>query len=212
MKCMGSRCSYRSMTFPFLPVSRNISWSGRSSPISSWPSGLISVYVVDETRKILRSPSRLELGVSWVRQNNKSCHRQSWWHDEIQRPDSRIRGKHAPTSQLGWVFYGIYRTLPEIFRQWGGISCVAGASERKVWIRSMKMDLYPNLYTILVAPPGISKSVALYCWKCSGELETITWHRNPCPRPLWWMSNDAKRTKTIIGPDPVHMEFNSLRS
>jgi len=49
-------------------------------------------------------------------------------------------------------------TSPEIFRRWAAISAISGALERKVWVRTMGSELYPNMYVILVAPPGIGKS------------------------------------------------------
>jgi hypothetical protein len=51
-----------------------------------------------------------------------------------------------------------YITSPSIFRKWGAISCIAGALERKVWVESQGERKYPNLYTILVGPPGVGKS------------------------------------------------------
>lgn len=42
---------------------------------------------------------------------------------------------------------------------WCGVSAVAGALRRRVWIDQAYFQWYPNLYIILVAPPGIvSKS------------------------------------------------------
>lgn len=49
-------------------------------------------------------------------------------------------------------------TSPELFRKWAAISAISGALERKVWVRTMGSYLYPNMYIILVAPPGIGKS------------------------------------------------------
>lgn len=49
-------------------------------------------------------------------------------------------------------------TSPPIFRKWAGISAIAGALERKVWLTSMGSKLYPNMYVILVAPPGVGKT------------------------------------------------------
>lgn len=43
---------------------------------------------------------------------------------------------------------------PSIFHLWSGISVVAAALERKVWVRLMYENIYPNMYIILVAPPG----------------------------------------------------------
>lgn len=50
---------------------------------------------------------------------------------------------------------------PRIFRQWAAISAIAGALERRVWVRSSGGVLYPNLYVLLVAPPAVGKSQAI---------------------------------------------------
>lgn len=50
---------------------------------------------------------------------------------------------------------------PEIFRLWSGIAALAGAMERRVWIETARSKLFPNLYTLLVAPPGVGKSQAI---------------------------------------------------
>ena len=51
---------------------------------------------------------------------------------------------------------------PPLLRRWAAISYVAAAMERKMWVRTMGADLYPNLYTFLVGPPGVGKGVALH--------------------------------------------------
>lgn len=49
---------------------------------------------------------------------------------------------------------------PDIFRVWAGISCLAGAMERRVWARVVGHAFtYPNLFVALVASPGIGKGV-----------------------------------------------------
>jgi len=48
---------------------------------------------------------------------------------------------------------------PDIFRLWAAISLVGGALERRVWIRSPYGYTFPNLYVMLVAPPGVGKLV-----------------------------------------------------
>lgn len=50
---------------------------------------------------------------------------------------------------------------PPIFRKWAGISILSSVLERKVWVRTKGSDLYPNLYVILVGPPGVGKSAVL---------------------------------------------------
>lgn len=47
---------------------------------------------------------------------------------------------------------------PEIFRKWAGISIISSVLERKVWSKSKGSLLFPNLYVVLVAPPGVGKS------------------------------------------------------
>ena len=47
---------------------------------------------------------------------------------------------------------------PLIFRKWAAITILAGALERKVWVHTKGSNLYPNMFTILVGPPGVGKS------------------------------------------------------
>ena len=45
---------------------------------------------------------------------------------------------------------------------WSGVSAVAGALRRRVWIDQAYFKWYPNFYIVLVAPPGIvSKSTTV---------------------------------------------------
>lgn len=51
---------------------------------------------------------------------------------------------------------------PQDFRFWSGISTIAGALRRRVWIDMRKYQWTPNFYIILVGPPGIAtKSTAM---------------------------------------------------
>lgn len=70
---------------------------------------------------------------------------------------------------------------PEIFRLWSGITAVAGALERRVWIEASRGVIYPNLYTLLVGRPGVGKSQAI----------ARTYD-------LWYATNDLK-----VAPDSV---------
>lgn len=62
-----------------------------------------------------------------------------------------------------WIegFYDYTNKLPSppLFRKWAAISTIAGALERKVWVRSMGSNLYPNLYVVIVGEPGVGKTV-----------------------------------------------------
>ena len=71
------------------------------------------------------------------------------------------------TRRLGnWIeAYQEYTEIlpsPLLFRKWVGIFFVAAAMERKVLVRTMGSQLYPNLYVLLVGPPGIGKGQAIH--------------------------------------------------
>lgn len=50
---------------------------------------------------------------------------------------------------------------PEHFRRWAAYSAIAGVVERRVWSILRGKFCYPNLYVLLVARPGIGKTVAI---------------------------------------------------
>ena len=76
-----------------------------------------------------------------------------------------MTGNKVPRKLGSWIesFLEYTEILPSpvIMRRWAAISYVAAAMERKVWVRTMGSDLYPNLYTFLVGPPGVGKGVAI---------------------------------------------------
>lgn len=57
-----------------------------------------------------------------------------------------------------------------MFRLWAGITALSAAAERRIWTRTEQSELYCNLYTLLVAPPGVGKGMAI------GPVEKM-WHR-----------------------------------
>jgi hypothetical protein len=61
----------------------------------------------------------------------------------------------------GWlkdyVYYTAGHEAPEDFHVWVAITIVGACIRRKAWFDNVFYNLYPNLYTILVAPPGIGK-------------------------------------------------------
>lgn len=54
-----------------------------------------------------------------------------------------------------YMEYAQYSEAPKHMHFWTGVSVVAGALRRKVWIDMAYFRWYPNFYIILVAPPGI---------------------------------------------------------
>ena len=76
-----------------------------------------------------------------------------------------------------WIEQFCYLTnvsgAPEIFRVWSGISAVAAALERRVWVDVGLGPLYPNMYVILVSPPGIGKTeLTSRVWNILDSLST----------------------------------------
>jgi len=51
--------------------------------------------------------------------------------------------------------YASFGEAPRHMYFWAGVSAVAGALRRKVWIDQAYFKWYPNFYIVLVAPPGI---------------------------------------------------------
>lgn len=96
----------------------------------------------------------------------------------------------APSHWTDWVsgFMGLTEgiTAPEIYRQWCGIAAVAGALERRVWAITSKKQLFPNLYTLLVGPPGVGKTVSI-----------------DYVRDLWYAARIPPNTRFRIAPDSL---------
>lgn len=51
--------------------------------------------------------------------------------------------------------YSAYSEAPDIMNFWTGVSTIAGALRRRVWIDQLKFKWYPNFYIVFVGPPGI---------------------------------------------------------
>jgi hypothetical protein len=72
-----------------------------------------------------------------------------------------VGGRKLPSWIEGFVRYTEGTQSPEIFRKWAAVSIIAGALERKVFLKVFKRTLYANLYVILVGGPGVGKTDAL---------------------------------------------------
>jgi hypothetical protein len=54
-----------------------------------------------------------------------------------------------------YVQYASFSEAPARLHYWCGVSAIAGALRRHVWIDQGYYQWYPNFYVILVAPPGV---------------------------------------------------------
>jgi hypothetical protein len=113
----------------------------------------------------------------------------------------------------GFEEYTIYTGSPARLRRWAGIACLAGALEQRVWVHTKNSPLYPNLYTILVAPPGIGKSDAIKPVRKFWEL--LTDHKiaasSVSKASLIDELADSQRVLIHPGRNPPTTEFHSLK-
>lgn len=101
---------------------------------------------------------------------------------------------------------------PEIFRRWAAISTIGAVLERKVWVMLSGGEIYPNVYTVLVGPPGSGKTEAI---KHSSRFwrKLKDHHKSPTSlskAALIDSLDDAKRRIVRPGSNPEYTEFNSL--
>ncbi len=54
---------------------------------------------------------------------------------------------------------------PTLFHVWSIITAVAATCGRHTWLETGLGKIYPNIYTLLVGPPGVRKSTAINCTK-----------------------------------------------
>ena len=67
--------------------------------------------------------------------------------------------RHYEDWLSAYIEYAGYGEAPKHMSFWTGVSTIAGALRRRVWIEQVYFRWYPNFYIVLVAPPGIvSKS------------------------------------------------------
>lgn len=126
---------------------------------------------------------------------------------------SEVAEWHAKDRQLsswigGFLEFTAGVQSPEIFRKWSAISAIAGALERKAWIRSQGSDLYPNLYVFLVGPPGSGKTRALDI--CESVWRSLDTHKIAETSLTKAALVDRLAESSRIIRHPIQVEFNAL--
>lgn len=70
--------------------------------------------------------------------------------------------RHLDSWLKGYLVYTNQQESPELFHLWCGVSAISGALRRKVWFDMGYFRLFPNMYIVLVSPPGkCKKSTAM---------------------------------------------------
>jgi hypothetical protein len=57
--------------------------------------------------------------------------------------------------------YTQHMGVPPLWRRWAAITAISGALERRAYLRTAKGVLIPNVFVLLVSPPGVGKSVII---------------------------------------------------
>jgi len=99
---------------------------------------------------------------------------------------------------------------PEIFRLWSGITAVAGALERRVWLESAQGKLYPNLYVMLVSNPGVGKTQAISrvdaLWRLTRDLKVAPHDVTKAA----FIDSIKKAKRIIIRSETSMVEYHTL--
>lgn len=122
----------------------------------------------------------------------------------------------APSRNLpDWISSFIEYTddlpSPPILRLWSGITAIAGALERRVWVNTAGKSLFPNLYTLLVAPPAVGKTNAI---EPTEQLWMDTKKLHVSPNSLTSASLVdalAKASRRVILNESTMVDYHSLQ-
>lgn len=71
------------------------------------------------------------------------------------------KGRRLPSWIEGAITYTNGIQSPFTYRLWAALSTVAAALQRRVWTRIQGQMQFPNMYVILVGPPGTGKGNAM---------------------------------------------------
>jgi hypothetical protein len=71
----------------------------------------------------------------------------------------KVKPRRLPDWIDGFEAYTDGFPSPKLFKKWGAIAIIAAALERKIWIKTNIGELFPNLYIMALAPPGVGKTI-----------------------------------------------------
>ena len=115
----------------------------------------------------------------------------------------------ANTWLKAYVEHQRYSESPSQFHFWSGVSAIAGALRRQVWIDQRHFQWTPNMYIVLVGPPGVAaKSTSM---KGGQSLLELVEGVHFGPQSMTWQAlisafKRSLRTITITGSaEPVSM-------
>jgi len=122
----------------------------------------------------------------------------------------------AERKLASWIegFFEFTQHLPSppIFRRWAALATVAGVLERRVYVRSFNTPLYPNVYVLLIAPPGVGKTVLTNevrrFWAAVPEMKVAS--ASVTRASLIDELAESERIVTNAGPGQPQLRYHSL--
>lgn len=90
--------------------------------------------------------------------------------------------------------YTEFELTTDLHRKWAAISAVAGALERRVWVPAGDRIAFPNLYTLLVAPPGVGKQII----ETTKDLWSETIEVGTSDKPVYHVAADSVSHASLI--------------
>jgi len=100
-----------------------------------------------------------------------------------------------------------------VFHKWVGVSMIAAALQKKVWFNFGRLKIYPNLYVVLIAEPGIARKTQAisYGTKILNEIPEITLSADATTKEalLQDLEEIGNRSETIL-PDMTSFKHASL--
>ena len=109
-----------------------------------------------------------------------------------------------------FLTYTEERPSPAIFRKWAAITTLSGALEKRVWTMTKAGPQFANLYTMLVAPPGVGKSQAI---NPAEQLLKATKKYQISPNSVTaasFIDALARQPRTVLLPDNKMLQYHHL--
>lgn len=123
--------------------------------------------------------------------------------------DSGLLSRALPSWIDGFLDYTRGLPSPELFRKWAAIGTVSGALERRVWTVTAERKLHPNLFILLVSPPGRGKSVAIEevhsLWTQTGLFNV-----GPSSITRAGLIDQLRAGRRVSVKDNTHSEYHSV--
>lgn len=106
-----------------------------------------------------------------------------------------------------YLQYTAHSESPEIFHFWTGVSAIAGAVRRRVWIDMDAFEWTPNFYIILVAPAGVvskSTTIRLGINNLLAQVDGI--HMGPSSATWQSLGEKLSQAQELVARDPTNLE------